>query len=128
MPVLKLCGFAVLCVLLMMLLRQQRSEYALLVGLAGGVMILGYVLSAYLPTVQYMTALVGESALAPYAETLLKAMGVGLAVQISADICRDTGESGMAQKLELVGKAEIMVLCLPLIREIVDLAKGVIRQ
>lgn len=33
----------------------------------------------------------------------------------------------MAYKLELAGKAEILMICLPLIKEMIDLARGVIR-
>ncbi|NLK39195.1 MAG: stage III sporulation protein AD [Clostridiales bacterium] len=126
MVTMKICGFAILCVMLILLLRQQRSEYALLVGLAGGIMLIGYALSAYLPVLKYMTDLMNESALAPYAETLFKAIGVGFVVQTSAELCRDTGENSMATKLELAGKAEVLIICLPLIKEIVDLARGAI--
>lgn len=75
MLVMKMCGFAILCVMLILLLRQQRGEYAILTGLAGGMVLIGYALSSYLPVLKYMTTLMNESALAPYAETLLKAIG-----------------------------------------------------
>ena len=47
-----------------------------------------------------------------------------LAVQFSAELCRDAGESAIASKLELVGKAEIIILALPLVRELLGLAGG----
>ena len=45
-------------------------------------------------------------------------------MQFSAELCRDAGESAIASKLELVGKAEIILLCLPLLRELIGLAAG----
>lgn len=126
MVALKICGFAIICVMMILLLRQQRIEYAIYAGLFSGVVLIGYAISSYVPTLTYMTEVMNESALAPYAQTLLKAVGIGFVVQISADMCRDTGESGIASKLEIAGKAEILILCLPLIKELLALARGVI--
>ena len=126
METFKICGFAVICVMMVLLLRQQRSEYAIFAGIFGGVVLVGYAISSYVPTLAYMIDSMNESALAPYAKTLLKAVGIGFVVQISADMCRDAGEGGIAAKLEMAGKAEILVLSLPLIKELLALARGVI--
>lgn len=74
------------------------------------------------PLISYVHTLLGQGGIASYAETLFKALGVGILTQCCGDICRESGEAGIGAGVETVGKAEILMLCLPLIREIVEMA------
>jgi stage III sporulation protein AD len=51
---------------------------------------------------------------------------VTLAAQFTAELCRDAGEGALASRLELAGRAEILLLALPLIRELTALAAGML--
>jgi stage III sporulation protein AD len=50
-------------------------------------------------------------------------MGIALLTQFCADVCRESGESGAASTVELTGKMEILLLCLPLLDEILSAAR-----
>ncbi len=109
------------------ILRGQKSDFAGLVSLAASVILLGASVAAFLPVIEFVLETVEGTGFAEYLATLTKALGITLAVQLSADVCRDAGESSIASKLELVGKAEILVLCLPLIRDLITLAGEIVR-
>ena len=49
----------------------------------------------------------------------LKILGVGYLYGISADICRELGEGGIAKAAEVAGRVEIMLLILPFAEEII---------
>ena len=49
-----------------------------------------------------------------------------VAAQIAGDICRDNGNSAVADVSELAAKAAIIALALPLIKSAVTLAKELI--
>lgn len=53
---------------------------------------------------------------------LVKSLGVCLLVQFTADVCRDAGENGLAARAELAGKVALLLLALPLFRQIASLA------
>lgn len=66
-------------------------------------------------------ALVGESAAA-----ILKIIGCGYLFGISAELCRELGESAIASALTLVGRFEVIALVLPFIGEALDIALSLI--
>ena len=53
---------------------------------------------------------------------LLKALGICLLTQLTADVCRDAGETALATHAEFAGKVALLLLILPLFVQIVDLA------
>ena len=61
-----------------------------------------------------------------YVATMLKGLGVAFISEICAGICRDFGKSTLADGVELAGKLEIILLCVPMITEIVSTAAELI--
>lgn len=105
------------------LLRQWKSDLSILLRL-GTVVLFGLAaVHAAAPLVEYLTRLADLASLAPYAETLLKALGIAFLTQYAAEICRESGESAAATGVETLGKLEILLLCLPLIDEILKVAE-----
>ena len=49
---------------------------------------------------------------------LLRVTGIALICELAAQLCRDAGSGGLAQKVELSGKVVILCACLPLVREL----------
>ena len=60
-----------------------------------------------------LTGLTGD-----YAAVLFKAVGICLLTQLAGDVCRDSGESSIASKIELVGRTAILLTAMPLIQEV----------
>ncbi|MCI8443529.1 MAG: stage III sporulation protein AD [Provencibacterium sp.] len=116
-------GLGVTAVALIVLLRQYRPEYALLCSVLCSVLIFAAVLSGLLPALSelenwlYSLSVKGE-----YTAVLFKALGICFITQIACDSCRDAGESAIASKIELAGKFALVVLALPMFREILQIA------
>ena len=53
---------------------------------------------------------------------LLKAVGIGMVSQFTAELCRDAGEPVLAGRVEFFAKIEIILLSMPLVRQILQLA------
>ena len=123
---LKYCGAALTALIGVIILKGQKSEFSSLVSLAASVILLGTALSAFLPVTEFVFEAIDTSGFGEYLSTLTKALGITLAVQLCADVCRDAGETALGAKLELVGKAEILVLCVPLIRDLITLAADIV--
>lgn len=50
----------------------------------------------------------------------LKVLGLGYLFGISADVCRELGEAGIAKSLEIAGRVEIIAVALPFWKEIIE--------
>ena len=74
------------------------------------------------PFIQFIRTTVNSTSYGEYMPILLKALGIGLTAQTVADICRDSGETAIASKVELVGKLEILLISLPLIESIIKMS------
>ena len=54
---------------------------------------------------------------------LMKALGIGIVCQFTAELCRDAGEQVLASRVEFFGKVEIILLSVPLLQQLLALAK-----
>lgn len=126
MTVIKLCGIAVIGVCAALIMRAAKSELAMPVGVITGIIILASAISSMYPIVAFAEELSRENSYSLYFSTVLKALGIGIAAQTAADICRDSGEGAVASKLEFAAKVGILLLGLPVIREILSLTQKIL--
>lgn len=52
---------------------------------------------------------------------VLKTVGTALLTRVTAELCRDAGERGVASAVEMAGGACALVICLPLFEAVVQL-------
>lgn len=57
-----------------------------------------------------------------YGEPLLKGAGIAMLTEIGVEICRSMGESNTAGYVSLLGKAEILLMTLPLYKKLLEMA------
>lgn len=112
-----LCG-----ALLAVVLRDRRPEIALCLGLAAGAAVLLLLLRQALPLLSAVRRM-ADTAQIPsgYLAAVLKATGITLLTQLTADTCRDAGETALAAKAELVGRVLLLVVAVPLFEDLLTL-------
>lgn len=120
------CLLALTGVAAAILIREARSDLLPAVRLAIAVLLAFAVLEASTPVVSFLRELTGTAALSGNAGVLFKALGIAFLTEICAGICRDCGESGAATGVEWIGKAEILLLCLPLMEDLLSLARSLL--
>ena len=104
---------------LALILGQYRPEFRMLVTAAVTLRLMAMVLEQLSPVLEQLrstmelTGLTGD-----YAAILFKAVGICLLTQLAGDVCRDSGESSIASKIELAGRAAILLTAMPLIQEV----------
>lgn len=123
MTTLKFCMLAVTGVCAAMIVKQWKNDFLPLLRLALTVLFGIAVITAASPLVTYLSSLTGQEGVSPYAEILFKALGIAVLTQCCAELCRECGENGAATGVELTGKVEILLLCLPLVNEILSIAE-----
>lgn len=132
MTVIKLCGIAIMAVMMTVTLKQFRPEIATVMTAVTCVLLLSSAIACFSPVAELFSSLNGQgdgSVLGEFSshmQVLVKSLGIGLLTQSTADICRDSGEGAIASKIELAGKAEIFVLGLPLISELLEVTRSLL--
>ncbi len=127
MSIVQLSGIALLCCMLLLFLRELRP--ALLPPLRIGitVIMLGAALALYAPVLTRIRTLFSATGAEEYAAPLLRALGIALICELCAMLCRDLGEGTVADGVQLFGKLEILVLCLPLVDKVLEIAKELLQ-
>lgn len=122
MDITSLVGLAVLSAVLCVIVRQMKPELALGVSIACGVILMGAVISMLAPSVELISQLTESAGLdGGYSRTLFKALAVCYISQLGSDCCRDAGESAIASKIELAGKAAVVVISLPVFSSLAEM-------
>ena len=118
---LKICGGAILCAVAALLLKSVKGE-ALPLQWTATILFGGATLLLWQPVLTFLGDLCQGYGVGEKAELLFKGLGIAVLSQFCADLCRQTGESMLASGVEGAGRAELLLLCLPMLRELIDTA------
>ena len=123
----QVCGLALCGVFACMIPGIKNTEYALAIRATIGIMIFSLVVSLLSPYLQVVENLVGGSVLKDYLPLLLRAIGITFLAEITTSLCRDCGEESIAKNIELLARAEILILSFPLIKELLTVAEKLLK-
>ena len=127
--IIKITGLVLCEILVFVLLRQYKSEYAVLVQLCGGVVILFMIFSQLKDVIVFFKGALDSSGISSdYISSLIKALGIALITQIATDLCKDNGETALAGQVEFAGKVIIIGVSLPVLRGITQLLLGIVEK
>lgn len=122
MNIFSIAGIALTAAALAVMLRQYRTEYALIIGIAAGVLIFTMILANVQPAFNEIDKLLYKAKVdTQYGTILIKSLGVCFVAQLASDACRDAGESAIASKVELAGKFTVLLIALPLFGQVASL-------
>lgn len=122
----KICGLALLAVVAFSAVRAMGRDFEIPMKLVAAVVFLGLILGMAAPLMRHVRQMLSEGAVSEYAELLLGALGIAVLTGVCADICRECREATVASYVELAGRLEILLLCVPLIRDILETVGGLV--
>ena len=127
MDVMRMAGLSVLAAVAALILRRMRPEMGMVLALAAGVMLLALALPVLGEVIGGIAALAQQGGVKDaYLTQLLKVAGVTLLTDFAAQTCRDAGESAIASKIELAGKAAIVIISLPVFTSLTEIVTSLI--
>jgi stage III sporulation protein AD len=127
MDILNIAGIAISVTVIAVLLRQYKQEYAVLIGVGAGLLLLVLIITAAKPAFSELQDMLTKTGLGGnYSVILFKSLGICFITQFASDTCKDAGESGIASKVELAGKFAVVLGALPLFEQVADLAINLI--
>ena len=129
MDIIKVAFLGILTALLYALIRSIKPEMAPLVILGGVAVLLG-ILSGELVeitgSVDDMMELAGLQK--ENVTVLIKALGICVVTQFAADICYDNSCSTVAAAVELAGRIGAIVIAMPMLKTVAEIAIGLINS
>ncbi len=120
------CIFAVASALIITSLRNLGQEFAHIAAAVAGILIFVYALEGFMPFINFIKSVSEKSGTENYFLLMLKALAISICCRMSAEICRDCGESSLASRVEFAGKAGIVIISLPIIQQLLSIAEDMI--
>lgn len=116
MDILKIIGIGFITLILTIVLKEYKREYAIYSILIGGAIIILFSMD----TISYIISFINEiSNKSEYnnkiISLLLKITGISILTEYAVSICKDAGESSIANKIDFGGKIIVISLSIPVI-------------
>lgn len=125
MEIFKIAAIALVTAFCVMILRDIKSDLAMLVAFAGGIIVLLSVIDYFSDIFSVVSSIAARAGLATSVVTLLfKILAVGYISEFSASLIEDAGLSSLADKVTLAGKLIIVASALPVIVELFEYIAG----
>lgn len=121
MSILQITGLGLVTVVFSVLLKEYHAPSAIFLPLVFGVIVFGQIfeqLAVILDTFRQVSARAGINTL--YLAVVLKVIGISYIAEFTAQICRDSGNTAIAAKIELAAKIIILTMMLPILSAILQ--------
>ncbi|MCD2345167.1 stage III sporulation protein AD [Clostridium guangxiense] len=121
MDIIKIVAFAFIALMITIVFRNQKSEIAVLISVIVGVLIFLFMLSKITAVLGLLQKLALKANIDfVYLTTVFKILGIAYLASFCSEICKDSGESNIASKVEFAGKILILVLAVPILMGLLD--------
>lgn len=127
MDIVKIAMIGLAGVVLALMLRQQKSEYALYISLAAAVLILVFSvdrLTIVMETIQRIEEYLQiDSAMI---RILIKMTGITYVAEFATGICKDAGFGTLGSQIEMFAKLSLMAVSVPVLLALIETVEGLL--
>lgn len=121
MDVLKIIGVGLISLIIIIIVRQYKPEFTLYVSLLAGALILVFIMDKISGIIDLLTSLSNKTAINnEFLSLLIKITGIAFLTEFAVSLCKDTGETAIANKVDMGGKIIIVSMSIPIISSLLE--------
>ena len=121
MEIVKILGIGLISVCLIIIMKQYKPEFTIYISLIAGILILAFTfnkLSGIISLLQnYGNKL---SVNGKFIVLLIKITGIAILTEFAVSICKDSGETAIASKIDFGGKIMIIAISIPIFSSLLE--------
>lgn len=119
--IIKIVGIGLIALILIMVVKQYRPEFQLYISLIAGVLILYLAMDKLKNVINLLKQISEKSGVnSSFLAILLKMTGIAFLAEFAISICKDAGETSIANKVEIGSKAIIISMSIPIIYNLLE--------
>ena len=120
--VIKIMGIGLLALIIIVILKQYKPEFAIYVSMIAGVLILVLAIQKLTGIINLLQSLANKTYInKSFLSILLKITGIAFITEFAVSICSDAGEKALASKIEIGSKVIIIAMSIPIITSLLEL-------
>ena len=121
MDIIKIIGIAFIAVIIIVILKQYRPEFAIYASIIAGVLILTLASGTLSGIIDMINSISSKTNInSDFLVILIKITGIAILTEFAVSICKDSGESAIASKVDIGGKVIIISMSIPIINALID--------
>ena len=122
MEIFKIIALGILICVVIIIVKQIKPEFAVLVLIAGSIIMLCYLFNYFTNILGVFDKIISKTGInAELFSIILKIVGIGYLIEFAANICSDSGSPAIADKIVLGGKLIILTVSMPIITNLLDI-------
>ncbi len=122
MEIFKIVALGILICIVIIIVKQIKPEFAILVLIAGSVVMLCYLFNYFTNILGVFDKIISKTGInAELFAIILKIVGIGYLIEFAANICTDSGNPAIADKIVLGGKLMILTVSMPIITNLLNI-------
>ena len=122
MEIIKIIGIASIALIIIIMLKQYRPEYAIFISILTGVIILFLVMDRLTGIINLIESIQSKFSInTQFIALLIKITGIAFLSEFAVSICKDSGEVAIASKIELGSKIIIISMSIPIISSLLEI-------
>ena len=121
MDIIKIIGIGLISLIIIIILKQYRPEFAVYVSIITGIFILILSISQISGVINLLKNLASRANInSEFLGIILKITGIAILTEFAVSICQDSGESSIANKIDIGGKIMIITISIPIISSLLE--------
>lgn len=121
MDIVKIIGTGLIALIIIIILKQYKPEFVIYVSLIAGVLIITMILGKISAIIELLSNLSSKTALNnQFLGLLIKITGIAFLTEFAVSICKDSGETAIANKMDMGGKVIIISMSIPIISGLLE--------
>ena len=121
MDIIKIIGIGLIALIIIVILRQYRPEFAMYVSLGAGVLIFALIATRISGIIEVLKSLSNKTSINnQFLILLIKITGIAILTEFTVSICKDSGETAIANKIDIGGKVLIISMSIPIIASLLE--------
>ena len=116
MDIIKIIGIGFLTIIVTIILKEYKKEYYIYAILIGGALILSYLVEPIKGIISFVNDISNNGNYNnEFIKLLIKLTGISILIEYAVSICKDVGESSIANKIDFGGKIVLISMSIPVI-------------
>lgn len=121
MDIVRIIGVGLCAVIIIIILKQYRPEFAVYISMLAGVIIICMVIGKMAGIIDILKNLANKTSINnEFLILLIKITGIAILTEYAVSVCKDAGESSIASKVDFGGKVLIMSMSIPIISSLLE--------
>ncbi len=122
MEIIKIIGIALIALIIIIMLKQYRPEYAIFISILTGILILFLVMDRLTGIINLIETIQDKFSInTQFIALLIKITGIAFLSEFAVSVCKDSGETAIASKIEIGSKIIIISMSIPIISSLLEI-------